>query len=208
MTTLRAILFGLVPLLLAGCSSDGHFELLGYTTRPNYDPRIQRIYVPIFENLTFRRGIEFDLTRAVIREIEAKTPYKVTDNRDQADAELLGRVIGRRKTILNFNQLNEVREAEVFLVVDLAFMDLRPGHCGKSLLISERKQEEPGLPLPLDNKILDPKLYPRVVVQPAGTFIPELGGSLTTAEQQLIDRLAVQIISMMEVWQPVPVGGW
>ena len=49
---------------LASCESGGHFSILGYTTKPNYDPCIKTVYVPIFENKTFHRGMEFDLTRA------------------------------------------------------------------------------------------------------------------------------------------------
>ena len=73
-------LFGLTALsalLLCSCESGGNFTILGYTTKPNYDPNIHSVYVPIFKNLTLRRGVEFDLTRAVVREIEAKTPFKV-----------------------------------------------------------------------------------------------------------------------------------
>ena len=56
--------FGLIhftgtdTLLLAGCTSDGHFSLLGYTTAPNYDTSIRTVYVPIFGNQTFRQGID------------------------------------------------------------------------------------------------------------------------------------------------------
>ena len=31
-------------LLLAGCTSDGHFRFLGYTTEPNYDSTIRTVY--------------------------------------------------------------------------------------------------------------------------------------------------------------------
>ena len=58
--------------LLPACGWDGHVCLLGYTTRPNYDLGIRTVRVPIFKNYTLWRGLEFDLTRAVIREIEAK----------------------------------------------------------------------------------------------------------------------------------------
>ena len=37
-----------------------------------------------------RQGLEFDLTRAVVREIEAKTPYKVVGADADADTELTG----------------------------------------------------------------------------------------------------------------------
>ena len=81
---LAAVLAGLA---LSGCESGGHFTFLGYTTRPNYDTCIKTVYVPIFESKILldetRRQIPFDLTRAVIREIEAKTPYKVVSDRSE-----------------------------------------------------------------------------------------------------------------------------
>src|SRR5438876_10008634 len=71
------VFLSLAALLLPSCAtSDGNFSILGYTTRPNYDTNIHSVRVPIFQNVTFRRGLEFDLTRAVIREIESKTHFK------------------------------------------------------------------------------------------------------------------------------------
>ena len=43
---------------MAGCTSDGHFRFAGYTTEPNYDPSIHTVYVPMAQNVTFRRGLE------------------------------------------------------------------------------------------------------------------------------------------------------
>ena len=43
-----------------------------------------------------------------------------------------------------------------------------------------------------------PPPRPPVLVQSIGGFIPELGESLTTAQKRNVDRLAVQIVSMME----------
>src|SRR5215471_8417063 len=83
------------------CTSRGHFSLLGYTTQPNYDECIKTVYVPIFENKTFRRGLEFDLTRAVIREIESKTPFKVVSAGCPADTELTGTIINLAKSTVN-----------------------------------------------------------------------------------------------------------
>ncbi len=76
----RLCLVGLVACLPAACNSEGHFTFLGYTTQPTYDPGIRTVYVPIFQNITYARGVEFDLTRAIIREIESKTPFKVVDS--------------------------------------------------------------------------------------------------------------------------------
>ncbi len=195
--------------LLVGCAGDGHINLFGYTTAPPYDETIRTVYVPIFENVSFRRGLEFDLTRAVIREIEAKTPYKVANCRERADTELLGKIVSRRKALVNQNQLGEVREAEVSMVVELQWRDLRPGHFGEYLSRADapRKDDplkdsvtrDPHDPAhkndPFGRQAKDPNT---IIVQPTGHFIPELGGSVTSAEQQIIDRLAVQIVSLME----------
>src|SRR5262245_2349620 len=40
-------------LLLPSCATDGHFSILGYSTRPNYDPNIRTVRVPLFKNKTF-----------------------------------------------------------------------------------------------------------------------------------------------------------
>jgi hypothetical protein len=114
-------------LLLPACTPDGHFTVLGYTTAPNYDTSIHTVRVPIFENRTFRRGLEFQLTEAVVREINSKTPYHVVGCDQPADTELRGRIIGGTKGILNLNQLAEIREAETAITVELSWVDLRTG---------------------------------------------------------------------------------
>jgi hypothetical protein len=170
------IVFALA-LVLPSCAYDGHLAMFGYTTAPNYDCSVRTVYVPIFKNVTLRRNLEFDLTRAVIREIEAKTPYKVVSDCTKADTELVGTIVSRAKNVINFNQQFQVREAETTLSVEIVWRDLRPGHVGEIL---SRPQQvlptellPPGAPPP-----------PPVLVQSIATYIPEIGASLTTAEQQ------------------------
>ena len=128
-----AVAVVLAGLGLAGCEAggSGHFTFLGYTTRPNYDTCIRSVCVPIFECTIqldeTRRQIPFDLTRAVIREIEAKTPYKVISDRNRADTVLTGKIVSLTKGIVNRNQLNEIREAETVLAVGVVWKDLRSG---------------------------------------------------------------------------------
>ena len=186
--------FPLLLILLAGCTADGHFQFLGYSTAPNYDQSIRTVYVPIFENTTLRRGLEFQVTRAVIREIEAKTPYKVVDCLEKADTELIGKIVGRRKSLINANQVNEIREAEVMVNVEVTWRDLRPGHMGEVLSGGFRP----------DSRLApnDPRnIPPPVLITPLATFIPELGGSLASAEAKLADHLGIQVVSMMEKWK-------
>jgi hypothetical protein len=225
-----AIVLAGVVFCLPACESSGHFTLLGYTTQPNYDCNIHTVYVPIFENRTFRKGIEFDLTQAVVRAIEQYTPYKVVCNCDHADTELLGKIVAINKQILNRNQLNEVREAETVLTVEVIWRDRRtgevltgparqpgqfippapfldmesgppqpvalgPGAPPGALPMPKASETPPAAPPPVPGVLPPP---PPALVSSYSTFIPEVGGSITTSEKGNIDKLAVQIVSMME----------
>ncbi len=197
----RAALGVLVAtLLLPSCRWDGQFTFLGYTTRPNYDQTIHTIRVPIFKNVTFRRGLEFELTRAVIREIESRTPYKVVSAGCDADTELTGTIIFLNKNLLNLTQLNEVREAQTTLGAQIVWRNLRTGEVlsrPRTTPTGPNAPPPPPPPGPLPPGAPLPPAPP-VLVQSLGDFIPEIGGSLTTAEQQNVHNLAVQIVSMME----------
>jgi hypothetical protein len=194
-------LAGAAVLAVSSCGWDGHFTLLGYTTRPNYDANIHTVYVPVFKNQTFYRGLEFELTEAVVREIQAKTPFRVVSNPDCADTELTGTIVNYTKNILNRNQLNEVREAETVLSVQVVWKDRRTGE----LLSRPRPAGAPPLGTPfvpaagMPDGALPPKTPDTpTLVQSVGGFIPEIGGSLSSARKENVDRLAVQIVSLME----------
>ena len=216
------LLLAVSALLLPSCNWDGNFTVLGYTTKPQYPDHIRTIYVPIFKNLTMWRGLEFDLTRAVIREIEAKTPYKVVSSPSCADSQLSGTIVSLNKNVINRNQLNEIREAETTLAVEIVWKDLRSGEilsrprppatANTSIPPIPAPTLTPGIPVPetAEGGIRPPDYVPPgtavgpaavpppVLVQSIGSFIPELGESITTAQQKNVNRLAIQIVSMME----------
>jgi hypothetical protein len=224
-----------IACLLPSCESGGHFTIFGYTTQPNYDTCIKTVYVPIFNNEVItdsvRRGIEVDLTKAVVREIELKTPYKVVSDRCRADTELIGRVVNLNKDVLNRNPLNEIREGQTTLTVEITWRDLRtgeilsrprpagavmtaiPGQPAPEVLIpgavATPTVPAPGavagatLPAPVGiggkpGELGGPSGTGAVLVQSTGTFIPEIGQSEMTSLQQNVNRMAVQIVSLME----------
>jgi hypothetical protein len=155
-TALAGTLLLAGSLALPSCGWDGHFTVLGYTTRPNYDTKYKTVRVPIFKNKTFWSiepvpGMEMDLTRAVIREIEAKTPYKVVQC--DADTELIGTIVQFTKMPLSYNQLNEVREGETTLVVELVWKDTRTGEI---LSLPRRPEDRAPLPAELPEGITSP----------------------------------------------------
>jgi hypothetical protein len=186
----------LAALLAAGCASDGHFDLFGYTTRPPYDPAIRTIYVPIAQNISYRRNLEFELTQAVVREIHWKTPLRVVSNRLEADTELDMKIVNRRKALVLQNPLNEIRDTDVTVQIEAVWRDLRPGHKGD--ILSNPKRFDPNeLPLPGQSPEQAPKAI-AVILTPTANYQPELGGSTASAEQAAITKAAIQIISMME----------
>jgi len=188
----RRFLVMLVTMALPSCSSDGNFTLFGYTTKPNYDCAIRTIRVPIFKNDTMRQGLEFELTKAVVREIEAKTPYKIISGEGHADTELSGTITMMNKNVILRTPLNEIRSAETVMVVTVQWKDLRTGE------YLTRPNKGPGsLPpdAPPGAAALPP---PPVIITSTADWAPELGESMATGQQRNINRLATQIVSMME----------
>ncbi len=177
--TARAAWILLLPLLLPACEDGGHFTIAGYSTRPNYDMNIHTIRVPIFKNKTYIRGVEFDLTRAVIRDIEQKTPYKVVAANCDADTELTGTVVTFTKGLLNINQLNEVREAETTLAVEVVWRNLRTGEYLTKPIRRPGSPAAPVLQMPqgLAQGILSMPVAPTAPQEPmAAADVPPLPG--------------------------------
>jgi lipopolysaccharide assembly LptE-like protein len=142
-----------------------------------YPPDIQTVYVPVFDSTSFRRGLGERLTEAVVKEIELKTPYKVVNSPD-ADSVLSGRIINDTKGALAFAPVAEPRYLLYNMRVEVAWVDR------KGLSIAKGQP----IPLPQSFTIVDQNSY----------FAPEIGQSVATAQQQDIQRLAEQIVSLME----------
>ncbi len=73
-----------VTLFFAGCA--------GYTSQSLYSNDIRSVYVEMFDNTTFWRDLEYDLTDAVAKRIESDTPYKIVSDRSKADSILSGKI--------------------------------------------------------------------------------------------------------------------
>lgn len=165
---LAAVALGLV---LAGCARYrfGQCSL--------YPADIHTVYVPMFESLSYRRGLGERLTEAVVKEIELKTPYKVISTPD-ADSVLTGRLVSDTKGVLVKPPQDEQRYLQTGMQVEITWADRRGG-------VLRGPQ---ALPVPPALALID---------QTSG-FVPEVGQSITTAQQQAIQRLAEQVVSLME----------
>src|SRR5689334_19574034 len=91
-----------VVLCLSGCGYNNGYSSVGdesknqwYQWRSLYREDVRTVAVPIFKNKDYRRGVEFSLSKAVVNQIEMRTPYKVVA-REKADTILEGEIVDIR----------------------------------------------------------------------------------------------------------------
>ncbi|AMV26915.1 hypothetical protein VT84_21115 [Gemmata sp. SH-PL17] len=194
--------------LATGCQNG--FQIFGYRAGADalYDPNIKTVFVPTFNNRAFQttpyRGLEEDVTQAVIREIGKTTPFRVTSDVSRADTELLGNIVSISKTLLNRNQQNQLREGEIAVRVEVVWRDLRDGTILSNPRRAPRPDELDGPPIPFDPNVpVPPKAKEPEKLEPAtilatGRLLPELGETNASASKRITEQIAVQIVSMME----------
>ncbi len=114
--------------LLAACSAD---PSRGYSHASAYDDSIKTVAVNMFDNRTFSPGLEADLTDAVIKEIQRRTPWRVTSS-DRADAVLSGAITSSRLRALSTSPgTGMVQEMGVELSIDF---ELRHAASGRPIV--------------------------------------------------------------------------
>jgi len=157
-------------LLAGGCA--------GYQVgnRSLFPQDVYTVYVPVFESHSYRRNLGERLTEAVVKEIEKTTPYKVVGT-SSADSVLSGQIKGENKRVIAENRYDDPRKLEVNLQIQVSWIDRNGGVLYDGCV-----------PLP-------PEL---TELSATSAFIPEYGQSVATAHQQAIERVAAQIVGMME----------
>src|SRR5262249_25843302 len=123
--------------------------------------------------------------------------WKVVSDASCADTELTGKIVSRTKAVTVINNLGEIRQAETNMTVEVIWRDLRPGKNGEGLSQPPPITKTDPMPEP-PRPGGPPAVAKPVIIQTMATFIPEVGQSLTTAEQEEINRLARSIVAMME----------
>ncbi|NOX56729.1 MAG: LptE family protein [Planctomycetes bacterium] len=153
------------------------FPGCGYVVGNGFPAEVRSVYVPVFQSDSFRRGIELQLTEAVQKEIQKRTPFRLVD-RPWADTELTGRIVDVRKDVLGETANDDPRELQLSLAVEVTWRDLRTGR----VLAQQQVPLEPST----------------VQLIAHSQFSPEIGQSYATAMQQAVDGLARRIVNMME----------
>lgn len=160
-----------VAVALAGCAS---YQVGSETL---YAPDVQTVYVPVIESYSFRRDLGERLTEAVIKEIEAKTPFKVVGTPD-ADSVLNVKLLGDNRVVIAEDSYDAPRAMETYLRCEVTWLNRR-----RLPLMATQA-------LPLSGEL--------VGISQSQVFVPAGGQSVTSNQQAAIQRLATQIVGAME----------
>ncbi|HOW70631.1 MAG TPA: LPS assembly lipoprotein LptE [Phycisphaerae bacterium] len=107
-----------LALMMAGC---------GYSSDSLYRKNIRTVYVEMFQTKEFRRGIEFQLTEAVRKEIDRRTPYKNAP-KEKADSVMSGEVLEWQETAIGHDHIAALpRDTAGTLVIRFRWQDMRTG---------------------------------------------------------------------------------
>ena len=163
----------LMPLISAGCGfrqTNDNSSGGGYVWHSLYREDIRTIAVPIFTNKDFHRGVEFQLTKALVNQIELQTPYKVVD-RNNADTILEGEITAVRSSALSLDRHTELPQEQMLTVtVNFVWKNL---HTGKILV--DRKE-----------------------FAQSTTYYPTLGESTYIGSQSNVEKLALAIVQQLQ----------
>lgn len=159
--------------LLSGCAGyqqAGTGAGEGYKWSSLYRQDVRTVAVPIFTNVDFSRGDELALTKAIVMQIEQRTPYKVVD-RDHADTLLEGQVTKVRKQTLSSDRQSSLPQEQLYTIrVDFTWKDLRTG----KILVERRGFEQ------------------------NAAYYPTLGEGQSQAQLNTAEQLAVAIVQELE----------
>ncbi len=162
-------------LLIAGCGyqqagAPPRGDIVPYKWSSLYRTDVHTVAVPIFTNRTFRRGVEFNLSKAIVNQLEAHSPYKVVD-RERADTILEGEIVNIRVRTLSEDAHSSLPQEQLYLVtVNFTWKDLRSGR-----ILVQRSDYEQTAP-----------------------YYPTLGEGQFTGSQQNVERLALAIVQELQ----------
>ncbi len=154
--------------ITAGCG-----YRLGYPGRAG----VRTVAVPIAENQTLRREVEFPLTEAIVREIQRRTPLIVVGSPEAADAVLEVTLSRFEERVLVEGESDEVLESAAILTARVRLL----GRDGRPLL---------------EERIVESAEFPAVAGGAAGDVAP-----------QALERIAERVVMLLEEPVPARPAG-
>jgi len=140
----------------------------GYSTRSLIRGGIRTVYVPVFENRTYYRGYEVDLTRAVIDEINDFSNLRIAP-RDEAESLLVGTLTDVEEDVERKGEDDTIIAKNITISVHIQWRDNRT----QSDIIPPQRLRETARFYPLD----DPARQDRVFREWAQRIVAKMQGS-------------------------------
>ncbi len=117
------LLLAVLSSVFSGCSG-----LSSYSNESLYPQSVETVCLEMFENESFRRGVEYELSDALAKRIEAQTPYKIVSSLDRADTVISGKITSVTTSVLTAErQTGRALEKEVGVVAVVNWKNLRTG---------------------------------------------------------------------------------
>ncbi|MCG8339343.1 MAG: LPS assembly lipoprotein LptE, partial [Proteobacteria bacterium] len=124
-----------------------------------------------FDSMSFRKGIEFELSNALVQRISVNTPYKIRANKRDADSVIYGKIIGVNERVqAHQRQLDRPMQEKIVVTAEVTWKDLRTGE----LLIDRQRYRFSGMYASLRND------------------------SVKVATQEAVNKIANEIVESME----------
>jgi len=133
------------------CTSCEIDPTVGYSSSSLYPKQYQSIAIPIFQNSTMTRDVEFMLTDAIIKEIQVRSPYRVVD-KHVAETLLTGTITSMNLRTLSRSQTTGLDNEVLFkVVIDFEWYDQvngnrivgRKNFASSAVFIPSRPSSEP-----------------------------------------------------------------
>ncbi len=160
-TSIAYLVFSLLFIIsIGGC---------GYSSKSLLRSNVRSIYIPIFDNDTFYRGFEFDLTEAIRDQILLRTRLDIVD-KDEADSVLFGKISAVNENMLIGDTSDNIVESRITISAEVRWIDKRTGRT-----IIERKN----------------------IKMPA-EFIVRRNETLSSSSKTAFVKLAQRIVDVME----------
>ena len=172
-----------IPIHPVASDCSGEAGCAGYRFGNNtlYAPNVRTIYVPVFQSDSFRTtpGIDLGerLTEAVCKEIEKRTPFKVVGTAEGADSVLTCRIVADTKRMVVESPTDQSRQVEMNMQALVTWADRGGGVLATG-----------AVPVPAAS----------VDDGQAAMLVPEYGRSVVSTQQEGIQRMARQIVGLME----------
>lgn len=116
--------FVLMLFLLGACGC----SITDYTNESLFPQDVESVCLDMFDNETFRRDIEYELSDALAKRIEADTPYKIISSKDRADTVISGRIVTSTEHALSYErETGRILEKELELKAVVNWKNLKTG---------------------------------------------------------------------------------